>query len=148
MTGARPLDGRPSEHYLKLMRPLVHPALDDISVSEILFALADPLRLRIFADLLDADGPMGCSPYLQIGDRTVAKSTLSKQFTILREAGLIRSERKGPGLLSVTRWPELEERYGALIRAVIDTFQAETMRRGAAAAQLRDAASSSVAATA
>jgi DNA-binding transcriptional ArsR family regulator len=115
------------------MRPLVHPALDDISVSEILFALADPLRLRIFADLLDADGPMGCSPYLQIGDRTVAKSTLSKQFTILREAGLIRSERKGPGLLSVTRWSELEERYGALIRAAIEAFRAETARRDMAA---------------
>lgn len=124
------------------MRPLVHPAQDDISVSEILFALADPLRLRIFADLLDADGPMGCSPYLQFGDRTVAKSTLSKQFTILREAGLIRSERKGPGLLSVTRWSELEERYGALIRAAIEAFRAETARRDMAAALLQQTASS------
>ena len=110
------------------MRPLVHPALDDISVSEILFALSDPLRLRIFADLLDAQEPTGCSPYLQMGDRAVAKSTLSKHFTILREAGLIRCERKGPGLLSVTRWPELEARYGALIKAAIATFRSETMR--------------------
>lgn len=125
------------------MRPLVHPPLDEISVSGILHALADPLRMRIFSDLLNADTPMGCSPYLRIEDRTVAKSTLSKQFTILREAGLIRSERKGPGLLSVTRWPELEERYGAMILATIAAVREEGIaRRSAPAISERMAASS------
>ncbi|AXB80581.1 helix-turn-helix transcriptional regulator [Novosphingobium sp. P6W] len=117
------------------MRALVHPALEDISVSGILHALADPLRLRIFTDLLNADIPMGCAPYLQIGGRSVAKSTLSKQFVILREAGLIRSERKGPGLLSVTRWPELEKRYGPMILATIEAFRQENRERSSGSAR-------------
>jgi DNA-binding transcriptional ArsR family regulator len=111
--------------YLSPMRPLLHPAIEDVTVAGILHALADPIRLRIFADLMQADAAMGCSPYLQIGDRSISKSTISQHFKVLREAGLIRSERKGPGLLSITRWTELKPRFGALIEALLQAYREE-----------------------
>ena len=36
------------------MKPLVHPALDDITVEGILHTLSDPTRLEIFAKMADS----------------------------------------------------------------------------------------------
>jgi hypothetical protein len=34
------------------MRPLIHPALEDVKVEAILHALADPVRVAIYAGIL------------------------------------------------------------------------------------------------
>lgn len=88
-------------------------------------ALADRVRLRIFADLMVAEAPLGCTPYLRIDERNMSKSTISHHFRVLREAGLIRSERRGPGLLNVARWPDLKERFGPLIEALLHAYRVE-----------------------
>lgn len=51
------------------------------------------------------------------------KSTLSQHFRILREAGLIRSERKGVELVNSTRCGELKERFGPIIQTVIEAYE-------------------------
>lgn len=75
------------------MRPLIHPSLDDITVEAILHALSDPVRVAIYANIVNSDCAQTCSTFLQVNEKAIPKSTLSQHFKALREAGLIRSER-------------------------------------------------------
>ena len=125
------MDKDATASYLFSMRPLVHPSSDDISLEGILHALADPIRRRIYADIATWTAPQGCSPFLEIDGKAIPKSTLSQHFKILREAGLIRSERRGPGLISVPRTEDLRTRFGTLIEAVLSTDLAEASRPAA-----------------
>src|SRR5882672_10485376 len=104
------------------MRPLHHPAARDVSVEGILYALADPVRLQIFARIQAADCAQICSRFLVVDKRELPKSTLSQHFKILREAGLIRSERKGVEMHNTTRCVELKERFGPLLRAILEAY--------------------------
>ena len=80
------------------MRPLSHPSIEDVSVEGILHALSDPVRVAMYADIVAQECPQSCSNFLTVGDQAIPKSTLSQHFRILREAGLIRSERHGVGM--------------------------------------------------
>jgi DNA-binding transcriptional ArsR family regulator len=110
------------------MRPLHHPASNDVTVEGILYALADPVRLEIFAELQGADCPQICSDFRVVAKKELPKSTLSQHFKILREAGLIRSERKGVEMHSTTRCDELKERFGPMIRAIVDAYLKKNRR--------------------
>lgn len=114
--------------YMKNMRPLFHPSPGDIKVEGILHALADPIRVRIFAEIAQAECAQTCSAFLEVSDRPIPKSTLSQHFKVLREAGLIRSERRGVELHNSTRCDELAERFGPLIQSIIDAHKAEVER--------------------
>jgi DNA-binding transcriptional ArsR family regulator len=111
------------------MRPLFHPSADDITVEGILHALSDPVRVHIFAEIAKADCPQTCSAFLEVSNRTVPKSTLSQHFKVLREAGLIRSERRGVELQNTTRHEDIHERFQTLITAIIDAHRAQTQRQ-------------------
>jgi DNA-binding transcriptional ArsR family regulator len=102
------------------MRPLSHPALEDISLEAILHALSDPVRAAIFVEIASADCARTCSAFSQVGERTVAKSTLSQHFKVLRESGLIRSERKGVEMQNTSRCREIETRFPGLIPAIVN----------------------------
>jgi DNA-binding transcriptional ArsR family regulator len=58
------------------------------------------------------------------------KSTLSQHFRILREAGLIRSERKGVELISSTRCAELNDRFGPMIQAIVEAHVRQREAKG------------------
>ena len=104
------------------MRQLTHPAIEDVTVEGILYAFCDPVRVRIFMDLASAECAKNCSTYLNISQTPLAKSTLSQHFRILREAGLIYSERKGVELHNRTRCNELKERFGEMVGAIIAAY--------------------------
>ncbi|HXA09771.1 MAG TPA: helix-turn-helix domain-containing protein [Chthoniobacterales bacterium] len=110
------------------MRPLHHPAARDISVEGILYALSDPVRMQIFAEIEGADCAQTCSNFLIVAKKALPKSTLSQHFKILREAGLIRSERKGVEMHSTTRCAELKERFGPMIREIIAAYRGKSGR--------------------
>src|SRR6478735_7743749 len=101
------------------MRPLYHPSLKEITVQGILYALSDPVRVRIYAELAQADCAMNCSAFLSNGNLKLPKSTLSQHFKILREAGLIRSERRGVELQNRVRCEDLAEKFGAMVKAIL-----------------------------
>ena len=111
------------------MRPLYHPPLNQITVQGILYALSDPVRVRIFMQLARADCPKSCSTFSRISDTPLPKSTLSQHFKILREAGLIRSHRKGVELQSGTRCEELNDKFGPMINAILQAYQHEARKR-------------------
>lgn len=101
------------------MRVLVHPAAEDITLEAVLYALADPVRLRIFANLTRSGSACPCSAYLTVDGQEIPKSTLSKHFRVLREHGLIRSERRGVEMLSVPRTEEIEARFPGVLGAIL-----------------------------
>jgi len=101
------------------VRPLFHPGLSDVTVEGILHALSDPLRVRIFTEIAQANCPQTCSTFLKISDKQVPKSTLSQHFKVLREAGLIKSERKGVEMHNTPRCAELEQRFPGLVSSIM-----------------------------
>src|SRR6266481_7120207 len=107
------------------MRPLYHPSLKEITVQGILYALSDPARVRIYAELAQADSAMNCSAFLFNGKLKLPKSTLSQHFKILREAGLIRSERQGIELKNSTRCQELKKKFGPMVVAILQAYENE-----------------------
>lgn len=111
------------------MKPLFHPSIKDISVEGIIHALSDPVRVRIFAAIAGSECAQTCSNFLQVENRTLPKSTLSQHFKVLREAGLIRSERKGVELHNITRCKELNERFGELVPTIIGAYLQQEKRR-------------------
>src|SRR5271163_1597781 len=102
------------------VRPLFHPSLEDISVEGILHALSDPIRVAIFADIVSQGCSQNCSKFLTVSEKAIPKSTLSEHFRALREAGLIRGERRGVEMHNTSRCAEIEQRFPGLIRAIVN----------------------------
>jgi DNA-binding transcriptional ArsR family regulator len=111
------------------VRPLFHPSPDDITVEGILHALSDPVRAQIFAQLVQAECSQTCSTFLEVRERTVPKSTLSQHFKILREAGLIHSERRGVELKSTARCKDIEARFPGLLGSILRAHKAQHDRQ-------------------
>jgi len=93
-------------------------------VRDILFALSDPVRVRIFAELVNGEG-RNCAAFLKLNRIRLPKSSLSQQFKVLRESGLIRSERNGIELRNYTRCDELHEKFGRLIPTILQAYREE-----------------------
>ena len=91
----------------------------------ILYALSDPVRARIFVQLMQGQCGLNCSSFLRNGDVKFPKSTLSQHFKVLREAGLIRSERKGVELINSSRCDELKKKFGPMLTGILEAYQAE-----------------------
>ena len=104
------------------MRPLFHPAIEDVQPGAILHALSDPNRAAIFANIMRAGCVEACSAVSALGDRVIPKS--SYHFKVLREAGLIRSERHGVEMRNHSRWVEVEARFPGLLAAIISAYTA------------------------
>ncbi len=109
------------------MRPLSHPALEDITVEGILHALSDPARAAIYAQIAGAglDCGLTCSNFLTVRGREIPKSTLSQHFKVLRDAGLVHSERRGVEMLNTSRCTEIEKRFPGLLPAILAAHQAQ-----------------------
>jgi DNA-binding transcriptional ArsR family regulator len=107
------------------MRPLFHPPIEDITVEGILHALSDPVRVAIFTDLTDSDSAHNCSTFLNVTEKKIPKSTLSHHFKALREAGLIRAERRGVEMHNTSRCPEIESRFPGLIAAIVNAHKVQ-----------------------
>ncbi len=110
------------------MRPLFHPSLDDIRPEGILHALSDPVRAAIFADIASIGCVETCSAFASVGNRIIPKSSLSQHFKVLREAGLIRSERHGVEMRNTSRCGEVETRFPGLVAAILNAYLGEAKR--------------------
>ena len=111
------------------MRPLQHPALEDITVEGVLHALSDPVRVAIFANIASSNDSQTCTAFSVVGEREIPKSTLSQHFKALREAGLIRSERHGVEMRNASRCAEIDKRFPGLIPAIVDAFKKQQKQK-------------------
>jgi DNA-binding transcriptional ArsR family regulator len=116
-----------------------------MTVQGVLYALSDPVRVQIFMELLSAECTKNCTTFTNIVETPLPKSTLSQHFKILREAGLIRSERKGVELQNRVRCEDIVKRFGIMVKAILDAYQKEhraSIKKHAKKAGARRAASS------
>ncbi len=94
--------------------PLVHPRTKDLTLIEVLHALADPTRLTIVRTLrTDPERPCGTFPV------TVAASTLTHHFRVLREAGVIAQREEGNRRWTTLRQADLESRFPGLLDTIL-----------------------------
>jgi len=124
--------------YAKAMaRPIAHPHIDDVTVAGILHALSDPVRLGIVSKLLTSPAGMNCTETTQKLKLAMPKSTCSQHYRILREAGLLVSERKGVDLSSRVRAAELDARFPGLLASILKSYKKESSRPARAKAALK-----------
>jgi len=99
-----------------MQRPFVHPAIEDLSLESVLYALADPTRLEIVKRLASGNCGLNCS---MAAPADLPKSTQSHHFQVLREAGLIHSERRGTEVVNSLRCGELEKKFPGVVSSIL-----------------------------
>jgi DNA-binding transcriptional ArsR family regulator len=106
------------------MSQFAHPALSDITLTGVLFAVGDPVRLYIVRKLYKYPDGANCG---EASPPTgVARSTLSNHYRVLRETGLIRTMKKGVEHISVLRFAELEEKFPGLLPTILEIAESST----------------------
>lgn len=99
-----------------------------MGTDDVFRALGDPTRREVLR-LLSERGPMSAG---EIADQfDLAKSTMSGHFTVLRQAGLIVSERQGARLVYSATLTVLEEALSAVMEMVRAGGRVPRSRRGA-----------------
>ncbi|MCJ2148408.1 MULTISPECIES: ArsR/SmtB family transcription factor [Bacillus] len=96
------------------MRTLYHPNRPDISLSAVLYALSDQIRLQIIKNLAEA-GEQSCSAV----NVPIPKSTLSHHFKVLRESGVIHTRIEGTQRFISLRQEDLDSRFPGLLQIVL-----------------------------
>jgi DNA-binding transcriptional ArsR family regulator len=104
------------------MRQPSHPAIEDVRPDAILHALGDAERAAIFAQIEGVCSGGTCTALANTGERVVPRSSLSQHIKVLREAGLIRSERHGVEIRNRSRTLELQEPLRDLVRSIMDAY--------------------------
>ena len=108
-----------------IIRPLHHPSIDLVTLTGLLHALSDPVRLAIVAELRKTERGLNCVETREKLDLNMPKSTCSQHYRIMREAGLILCERRGVELTSTLRRRELETRFPGLLDAILKAWRRE-----------------------
>lgn len=94
--------------------PLTHPDVAALTLVAVLHALADPTRLTIVQTLRHGpERPCGTFPV------SVAPSTLTHHFRVLRQAGVIRQREQGNRRWTTLRLADLDSRFPGLVDAVL-----------------------------
>ncbi|MEU8394456.1 metalloregulator ArsR/SmtB family transcription factor [Nonomuraea sp. NPDC048892] len=96
------------------MRQVHHPEVGEISLTAVMGALSDPIRVGLVRVLAD-----GCERGWGELRAPVAKSTLSHHLRVLRDAGLTRTRQEGTRCFVTLRVQDLRERFPGLLRAVL-----------------------------
>ena len=96
------------------VRSIHHPAIDQVALSQVLYALSDSVRLSVVRQLA-LNGEATCAAL----DCGRPKSSMSHHFRVLREAGLVRTRTDGPTHMNELRRNEIERRFPGLLTAVL-----------------------------
>jgi DNA-binding transcriptional ArsR family regulator len=102
-----------------MARPFHHPPPSEISLDGILYALSDPIRRAIVAKLT-ASGGLNCGQVCE----ALPPSTVSHHHRILRENGLIRSEKRGVEVINSVRREDVDSRFPGLLDAILKQLNA------------------------
>jgi DNA-binding transcriptional ArsR family regulator len=84
-----------------------------ITLSAVLAALSDPVRLEIVRDLADGERPCGSFKV------KVSQGTISHHLNILREAGVVGTRAEGKLRINFLRRTEMERDFPGLLNAVL-----------------------------
>src|SRR5262245_567324 len=104
------------------MRQHRHPRLDQIELTGVMYALADPARVEIVRRLAAAGAPLTCGEL----DLDRPKSSMSHHFKILREAGVIETRVLGKEHFNTLRERDLQKRFPGLLKALLKAIVAKS----------------------
>jgi len=104
------------------MRKIQHPNIDQVELTDIMYALADPTRLEIVALLANAGKQMTCGEI----NLNRPKSSMSHHFKILRAAGLVETLIEGTEHMNSLRVEEIEQKFPGVLNAVIKAIAKDT----------------------
>ena len=90
------------------------PERDELTLSRVLHALSDEVRLEIVLKLAAA-GELPCGSF----EIAMPKSSLSHHFRVLRESGVVATRREGKEWVNTLRRDDLEARFPGLLDTVI-----------------------------
>lgn len=91
---------------------LEHPDIDDVDLSTVLLALADPHRRQVILELArDPKTERRCATFVL----PIAKSTKTHHWRVLRESGLVYQRSVGNGLYIQLRDEDLRRRFPGLL---------------------------------
>ncbi|OBR67928.1 transcriptional regulator [Paenibacillus oryzae] len=102
------------------MAVLHHPEREAIQLASVLYALSDPVRLKIAVEIYN-HGEKSCGCF----HTSVAKSTLSHHMRILREAGIVHTRPQGTMRLISLRSQDLQERFPGLLDSIVKAYVQE-----------------------
>jgi len=92
------------------------PAVEEMRLSTVLAALADPLRARVVRELAaDPSDPERTCASFGLG---ISKSTQTHHFRVLREAGLVSQVDYGNSRKVRLRRADLDQRFPGLLELV------------------------------
>lgn len=100
------------------MKRFVHLPADEISLPGILYALGNPARLQIACNLYASRTPLTCVQSI-VGIEDLPVATRSNCFRVLRECGIIRSEKKGRECYNSLRLAEVEKLFPKVMATIL-----------------------------
>src|SRR5579872_1469490 len=100
-------------YITNMPRPFHHPAAKDVTLDGVLHALSDPTRRQIVTKLAGCDG-MRCNKTCDV----LPPSTLSFHYKVLRDAGLVHSEKIGVEVINTLRKKEIDRRFPGLLGSI------------------------------
>lgn len=103
---------------LSSVRHFYFPPCDGVLLTDVFYALSDPIRLRIVAAL--ADGGEQCCASGSLA--SVPKSTLAHHYKVLRETGIITTRIEGTQSVNSLRRADLNSRFPGLLDAVLQAI--------------------------
>lgn len=90
------------------------PTREQIKLTNVLYALSDPVRLCIVKRLSECC-EMSCGSI----EVPVAKSTLTHHFKVLRETGIINARAEGTQYFNALRRDDLDARFPGLLDSIL-----------------------------
>jgi DNA-binding transcriptional ArsR family regulator len=106
------------------MRDAHHPDRAEMTLTAVLAALSDPVRVGVVRLL--SDGRERGWGELRA---PVAKSTLSHHLRVLRDAGITRTRQEGTRCFLVLRRSDVEARFPGLLDAVLTAADGDDIGR-------------------
>ncbi|PPD12515.1 MULTISPECIES: ArsR/SmtB family transcription factor [Methylophilus] len=100
------------------MRQIKHPAIEQVELTDIMYALSDPTRLEIVARLAKAGRKMTCGEF----DLNRPKSSMSHHFKILRSAGLVETLIEGTEHMNALRVAEIEQKFPGVLQSILKSL--------------------------
>jgi len=97
-----------------MIKTVLEPGLDDITLPGVMGALSDPVRVAIVRELA-AQGELVCGT-LDLG---VSKATRSHHLRVLREAGVTHTRIDGTRRYVSLRREDLHARFPGLLDALV-----------------------------
>ena len=101
------------------MRQIKHPSIDQVELTDIMYALSDPARLEIVGRLANAGRKMTCGEL----DLNRPKSSMSHHFKILRAAGIVETLIEGTEHMNALRVEEIERKFPGVLQSILRSLE-------------------------